>query len=161
MTGVEQCARPLLLCVAGSNPLIDELDEHLWGDEAFGEFGVELGGWLGGYGVVGGLALLLEVGDLVSNGGEHVEGVGELGLVADGTVAGDDDGGGGSGGEVALGGADHAVDVAAGGVVDEGIGAVEPGVAGVEDVGVGEVDGDVGVGVGGIVVLEVEGVAVG
>ncbi len=104
---------------------------------------------------------MLESGDLVSDGGEHVERVGELGFVADGAMAGDDDGGGGSGGEVALGGADHAVDIAAGGVVDEGIGAVEPGVAGMEDVGIGEMDGDVGVGVGGVVMLEVEGFAVG
>ncbi len=105
-----------------------------------------------------GLALLFEVGDFVADGGEHVEGVGELLLVADGAVAGDDDGGVGSGGEVAFGGSDHAVDVAAGGVVDEGVGAVEPGVAGVEDVGIEEVDGDVGVGVGGVVVGELEGV---
>jgi len=144
-----------------SDALVDELDEHLGGDEAFAELGVELGGGFGGYGFVGGFALLLEGGDFLADGGEHVEGVGELGLVADGAVAGDDDGGVGPGGEIALSGADHAVDVAAGGVVDEGVGAVEPGVAGVEDVGFGEVDRDVGVGVGGVVMLEVEGFAVG
>ena len=63
-----------------------------------------------------------------------------------------------SGGEVLFGCEDHAVDVASGGVVDEGIEAVPAGVAAVEDVGLGEVDREVGVGVGGLVVGEVEGV---
>lgn len=139
----------------GLDALIDELDEHLGSDEALGEPVVELSSRLGGYGFVGGFALLLEGGNLFADRREHVVGIRELHLVADRAVAGDDDRGVGSGGEVALGGADHAVDVASGGVVDERIRSVEPCVAGVEDVGAGEVDGDVRVGVGGIVVLQV------
>ncbi len=60
--------------------------------------------------------------------------------------------------EVLFGGLDHAVDVASAGVVDEGIKAVAKGIAAVEDVGLGEVDGEVGVGVGWLIVGELEGV---
>lgn len=145
----------------GLDALVDEFDEHLRGDEAFAELVVELRGGFGGDDGVYRLALLFEGGDVLADGGEHVEGLGELGLVAYGAMAGDDDGGVGSGGEIAFSGADHAVDVAAGGVVDEGVSAAEPGVAGMENIGVSEVDGDVGIGVGRIVVLEMDGFAVG
>ncbi len=49
-----------------------------------------------------------------------------------------------------------AVDAASGAVVDEGVVAVPEGVCGVENVGLGKIDGDVGVGVGGLVVLQLE-----
>jgi len=86
--------------------------------------------------------------------------LGELSFVADGTVAGDDDGAVGDGGEVLRGSGDHSVDVASARVVDEGVEAVPPGIAAMEDVSFGEVDGEVGIGVGGLVVGELESVFV-
>ena len=71
-------------------------------------------------------------------------------------MAGDDDGFVGHCCDVCLGGADLAVDAASGAVVDEGVVAVPEGVSGVENVGLGEIHGDVGVGVGGLVVLQLE-----
>jgi len=132
-------------------------------DEGFGFLAplfVVGGGGFGGDGLLQGLALFFEFSDVIASADEHVTELGELGFVADRAVARDDDRAVGDGGEIFLGSGDHAVDVASAGVVDEGIEAVEPGVAGVEDVGFGEVDGEVGIGVGGLVVGELEGIFV-
>ena len=149
-------------CVVGLDASVDEAGEGVgWDDTSGGVFGVEAGGGFGCDGFFNGLALFFESGDVVADGDEHLVVGGELGFVAHGAVAGDEDGLVVGAGEGEGGGGDHAVNVASGGVVDEGIDAVEPGVTGVDDVGVGEVDGDVGVGVGGVEVGEVEGFAVG
>src|SRR5215467_4576856 len=65
-----------------------------------------------------------------------------------------------SSGDVPLGGPDHSVDAAAGGMVDERINAVPIGVPAMEDVGLAEADRDVAVRVRGAIVLRIEGRAV-
>ena len=145
----------------GLDALVDEAGEGFRVDEAFAVGGVVFGGGFCGDRLLYGVALFLESGYGIADGDEHQVVGGELGFVADGAVAGDEDGVLGAGGQVALGGADHAVDVSSGRVVDEGEGPVEPGVAAMEDVGVGEECGDIGIGVGWVVVGEDEGCAVG
>ena len=66
----------------------------------------------------------------------------------------DEDGLAGERYEIGLDRPDLAIDAAAGGVVDEGLDSVPPGIADMDDIGVGEVDRDVAVGVGGRIVFE-------
>lgn len=73
-------------------------------------------------------------------------------------MARNDDGVGACCCEILLGGLDHAVDVASARIVDEGIEAVPEGVTTVKDVCFAEVDGEIGVGVGWLIVSECQSV---
>ena len=80
--------------------LVDVADEGCGTLGSSSPFVVVEGGGFGGDDFGEGLSLLLEGGYLVSREDEDVVVFGELGLVADGAVAGDDDGAGADGGEI-------------------------------------------------------------
>ena len=147
-------ARPFSLRASVLDALVDVADEGSGSRAA--ELFVEGGSGLCGDGLVEGLAFLLELRDVVTDANQHLVIVGELGFGTDRAVSGNDDGVGSSYVEVIFVCKDHAVDVAAGGVIDERIERVPEGVAGVEDVGLCEIDREVRIGVGGVVVAKGE-----
>lgn len=137
--------------------MIDEGEEAGGVHEGLAPFGVGGCAGFGGDDFVECFALLFESGDFFANSGEDVAEKLEIRFAADFAVAGNDDGGVCDFGEVGFGGADLAVNAATGGVVDEGIVAVPEGVAGMEDVGFDKMDVNVGIGVGGRVMVHDEG----
>jgi hypothetical protein len=104
--------------------------------------------------------LVFEGGDFFTRGDEQVAVEGKLGFVANGAVPWDDDHFVRNFSKVGFGGANDAVDAAAGRIVDEGIVAVPECVGDVENIGVGEMDGDVAVCVSGWLVFERDGCAI-
>src|SRR5690349_24947576 len=88
-------------------------------DDELPEPGVEGGARLGRHGLVARAPLLLERGDVVADGDEHVAEFAELTPGADGlAVAGDDDGVVVGRSEIGVRGRDHSVDAAAGRMIE-------------------------------------------
>ena len=84
----------------------------------------------------------------------------KLRLVTDRAVAGNDNRSGVRHLERPIRRKDHPINTAARRVVDERVEAVEPGITRVQNIRVLEVNGDIGVGVGGLVVSQVQSLAV-
>ena len=108
---------------------------------------------MGGNDFLQGMPLLLEGRNFISKGDKHIPVFDEIRAVADRPMSRNDDGLVRDPGEIGFGGLDHAVDGAAGRVVNERVIAIPPGICDVENIRVREVDGDVAIGMGRRIVL--------
>src|SRR6516164_9424685 len=138
-----------------SHAVVDEPREETGGDDELAPLRVESGGWLRGNRVLERPPLLLELRDVAAYRREHVAIFCQLCLVAHRlAMAGDDDRLVRYGGNIRPGSLDHAVDVPAGRVIDEGIDPIPVRIPAMQNVGFREGDGDVAVRMRGPIVLQ-------
>src|SRR5277367_216164 len=140
--------------VPNSESQIDDLDEEVGAEHAFGPDCVEIGERFFRGRFLVGLARGFQFLNAIAGGYEHVAEFGQVGLIAEGAMAGNDFRVVVGERQRFVGRRNHAIDFAAAAGVDYGVNAVEKGVTHVDDVGLFVVNVDVGIGVGRRKVLE-------
>src|SRR5260370_1245280 len=119
-----------------SHTCVDQPGEEAGIDDEIAPFGVKRSGWPGGNRFVPRSALLFERRNILANRYQHVAKLLELSTVADRcSMPRNDDRLVGGRREIGVGCRDHAVNAAAGGMVDERIDAVPVSVGDMHDVG--------------------------